>query len=451
MQLPGWLITVFYFFAALYPLVLVHELGHFTVAKLNKIRVDEFGLGFPPRIVKLFSAGGTDYTLNWLPLGGFVRLHGEDDPTVPGAFAAARPRSRAAVLLAGPFANFALTVVILAAVGAFWGVEQAVRAHDVVRIAGVEDGSPAAAAGLQPGDLVVAIDGRALAEYAASAVPMGELLEPGTELPVTAVDGMIQATADSAGRALRLSVVRGTGDAIEVDATEGTGLGGVWPSFAARPIETVGSPARGAALQANDLILAPLDVANGSREPRPGEALVALRAVGGAAPEVMDIMVTPAGDAATGRAKMGVAIGSVAYQAPLTWWKAPWYGVTGTVDMLKMMVTGLARMVSGTDEVQLAGPVGIARLSRQAGESGLMTLLRFAAILSANLGLINLFPIPGLDGGRLLFVAAEVVRGARVEPTREALVNALGIGFVLLLMLAITVMEVLNPVSFAQP
>ncbi len=64
MQLPGWLITVFYFFAALYPLVLVHELGHFTVAKLNKIRVDEFGLGFPPRIVKLFSAGGTDYTLN---------------------------------------------------------------------------------------------------------------------------------------------------------------------------------------------------------------------------------------------------------------------------------------------------------------------------------------------------------------------------------------------------
>lgn len=440
MQLPGWLITVLYFFAALYPLVLVHELGHFLVAKLNRIRVDEFGLGFPPRALKLFSAGGTDYTLNWLPLGGFVRLHGEDDPTVPGAFAAARPGARAAVLLAGPFANFALTVVLLGVVGAVWGVEQAVRPDAVVRIGGVEDGSPAAAAGLAVGDLVVAIDGRSPASHAVAAAPDG----------AAAVQGLIDATSAATDRPIVLTVVRGGGDVRSAAAPDALALGPVSDAWSARAVVAGAAEGAGAPIGPHDLVLAPDDVAAGRRDPVAGERLIVL-AASGAPLETLDLTVTPRLDPASGRAKMGVAIGALSVATPVPVWQAPWHGVTGTVAMLGMMVDGLASMVRGTEEVQVAGPVGIARLSRLAGESGWMTLLRFAAILSANLGLINLFPIPGLDGGRLLFVGLEAIRGARIEPTREAMVHALGIAFVLVLMLVITVMEVLNPMTFARP
>ena len=440
MQLPGWLITVFYFFAALYPLVLVHELGHFLVAKLHRIRVDEFGLGFPPRALKLFSAGGTDYTLNWLPLGGFVRLHGEDDPTEPGAFAAARPRARAAVLLAGPFANFALTVVLLGLVGAVWGVEQAVRPDALVRIGGVEEGSPAAAAGLAMDDVIVAIDGRPPASHAAAAAPDGS----------AAVQGLIDAASAAADRPLALTVVRGGGDVVSVEAPEGLALGPVDAAWSARAVAAAATAEDGASIGPHDIVLAPADVADGGREPVAGERLVVLDAPDTPL-ETLELTVTPQLDAASGRAKMGVAIGALSVSTPVPLWQAPWHGLTGTVGMLGMMIDGLASMVRGTEEVQVAGPVGIARLSRLAGESGWMTLLRFAAILSANLGLINLFPIPGLDGGRLLFVGLEAIRGARIEPTREAIVHALGIGFVLLLMLVITVMEVLNPMTFARP
>jgi regulator of sigma E protease len=92
-------------------LVLIHELGHFSMARLCKIGVDEFGIGIPPRMLTMFEAGGTKFSLNWLPFGGFVRLKGENDPTVPGGFAAANPWARLAVLLAGPFANLGAAVV----------------------------------------------------------------------------------------------------------------------------------------------------------------------------------------------------------------------------------------------------------------------------------------------------------------------------------------------------
>lgn len=434
MQVPGWLITVFYFFAALYPLVLVHELGHFTLAKLNKIRVEEFGLGFPPRALRLFTAGGTDYTLNWLPLGGFVRLFGEDDPTEPGAFAAARPRARAAVLLAGPFANFALTVVILAGIAAAWGVERA----DFVRIVGVVDGQPAASAGVKEGDIVLTVNGRPPAGYAPSDTPAAR----------EAIDGLVAATAGSADRPMALTLLRGGGAPVAVAAPSGLRLGEPRADIAARPVLGAGADA---SLAPNSLVYAPRDVALGRREPRAGESLMVVPASGGAAFETVALQVTPRRDPQVGDSRMGVEIGPLSYPEKVAWWRAPAYGVDGTVDMLRQMVRGLARMVSGAEKVAVAGPVGIARLSRQAGESGWMTLLQFAAILSANLGLINLFPIPGLDGGRLLFVGAEAVRGRRVEPTREAIVHALGIGFVLLLMLGITVFEMLHPLAIGQP
>ncbi len=134
-------------------LIIGHEFGHFIAARLTKVKVKEFGLGFPPRLVTLFKAGGTKFTLNLIPLGGFVRPAGEDDPTVEGGLAGANKRTRAVVLIAGPLANIFLAFVAFSAAYKF-----AAPDPDRVLITGVEAGSPAALAGAMTNDIILAVD-----------------------------------------------------------------------------------------------------------------------------------------------------------------------------------------------------------------------------------------------------------------------------------------------------
>ncbi len=135
-------------------LIVVHELGHFFAARLLKVEVEEFGIGFPPRALKLFEAGGTKFTLNWIPLGGFVRPKGENDPSVPGGLAAASPWVRLGVLFAGPLMNIFLGVVIAIVIVYNLGEP------DKVKIANISPNSPAALAGLQIGDVILAVNGQ---------------------------------------------------------------------------------------------------------------------------------------------------------------------------------------------------------------------------------------------------------------------------------------------------
>ena len=134
-------------------LIIGHELGHFIAARLTKVKVNEFGLGFPPRLATLFKAGGTRFTLNLIPLGGFVRPAGEDDPSVEGGLAGANKRTRAAVLIAGPLANILLAILAFSAAYKF-----AAPDPEKVLITGVELGSPAEQAGALPNDVIVAVD-----------------------------------------------------------------------------------------------------------------------------------------------------------------------------------------------------------------------------------------------------------------------------------------------------
>lgn len=135
-------------------LILGHEFGHFLVARLWKIRIEEFGLGFPPRLATLFVAGGTRFTLNAIPLGGFVRPRGEDDPSVPGGLAGARRVIRATVLLAGPGANLVLAFLAFTSAYKFASPDPT-----RVLVTAIAPGSPAELAGLQPGDEVLEIEG----------------------------------------------------------------------------------------------------------------------------------------------------------------------------------------------------------------------------------------------------------------------------------------------------
>lgn len=142
------------FFIVLGTLLLGHELGHFIAARLRGVKVEEFGIGFPPRILTLFEAGGTKYTLNWIPLGGFVRPAGEDDPDVPGGLAGSSKTTRTLVLAAGPAAN-----IILAYLAFLFAFRFAAPDLDQVIISDVTPNTPAETAGIIEGDLVVEVAG----------------------------------------------------------------------------------------------------------------------------------------------------------------------------------------------------------------------------------------------------------------------------------------------------
>jgi regulator of sigma E protease len=152
------LFSIVQFVLALVFLILLHEFGHFIVAKWMKIEVEEFGIGFPPRIKKLFQWRETEFTLNAIPLGGFVKPKGENDPSIPGGLAAANPWKRLAVLFAGPAMNLLLGAIIYMVIFYNLGIADQTQ----VVVAEVNPSSPAAQAGVLPGDQIVAINAQSI-------------------------------------------------------------------------------------------------------------------------------------------------------------------------------------------------------------------------------------------------------------------------------------------------
>ena len=419
--MPDAIITAFYFFVSLFPLVLVHEFGHFLLAKANGIRVDEFGIGFPPRLARLFTIGGTEYTLNWLPLGGFVKLPGMDDPDLEDGFLSASAGGRSLVLLAGPIANILFAALILAGLGWAYGSPVSVAPDSTVRVAGVIEGQPAAQAGVLEGDVLVAIDGRPLAD-----IPVEEDLQA-----TPAMRALMNAAQAAGDTPLRLTLIRGLDSVLAVDVPAGAAASA--ENFGGLSVQQVNA-ADGAeaetGVMVGDLVVDP----DGPLQA--GGRAIVLRPNPGASTEVIEMEVLP--DDGT----IGVYIDALGYQEKLGLLASLSYGTVRSIELTGLIIDGLRQMVTGSLEADLAGPVGIARLGRQAGEAGTAPLLGFMVMLSINLAIFNLLPIPGLDGGRLVFIVVEALRGRRLEPRREELLHIVGIMLVIGLVLWITVSEV---------
>src|SRR5688572_5630471 len=349
--------TVLLFIVVLAVLVLVHELGHYLAARYFGIDVDEFGIGFPPRAWSV-KKGKTVWSINWIPLGGFVKIKGEDDPnaTGPGNFAHKPAYQRAIVICAGVFMNLVLSSLLFG-IGFTAGVPQiadglpaSARVRDPrVQIIEVLPDSPAEDAGFLPGDVIVKVEGQSLSK-----------IED------------IQAQVDAAEGAIGVELRRGK--------------------------------------------------------------------------ESLYKELVPELDEDSGKRIMGVALVESAIVS-YPWYQAIPKGVYATGFYVKEIVLSLADLVKGLfvgqkPGVEFSGPVGIAVLTGQAAKLGLTYLMQFAALLSVNLAVINILPIPALDGGRLLFIIIEKFRGRGVRPIVEAVTHRIAFFLLLGLIVLVTVKDI---------
>ena len=434
------MITVVSFIIVLGILVFFHELGHYWVARRNGIAVEEFGMGYPPRLVKLFTYDGTDFTINLIPFGGFARMSEDSGEVTPGSFNAASKGARAMTLFAGPLMNGLLAVVLFAA--SFMAGFPAVVGYAQVTTAAA--GSPAAALGIQSGDVLLSLGDKPVQ---ISAVPE--------------IDYEVMERGESAGggeNVLRFS----RGDEI----FEAVAPAGMSPQTLLDGVEAVpvlvtqitlvadDTPAQEAGLREGDLVYSvgesviSLDLPLSDEIRRNAGTEVSMTVLRDG--EWLTVPVTPRADPPPGQGALGVQIGPVNTLATLPLTAALWQGVRSTGEYISLVLQLPVLLLMGQMEpadAQLTGPVGIAQMVGGAVNATLDTglwfpIFRLSAILSAALAITNLLPLPALDGGRLLFIAFETLRGRRVNPEREGLIHMVGFMLLLGLLVLITVRDI---------
>ncbi len=352
------------FIIILLVLVTVHELGHFVTAKWFGIRVDEFGFGFPPRAMRLFKKGETEYTLNWLPIGGFVKIFGEeisaeavDGPEANRSFVNKPKWQQAIVLVAGIFANLLLAWVLFS-IGFMSGMptsvdsvsDKAMLKDAKLVIVTVLPDSPADKAELISGDKILSLSTEK---------------ENITELnPVSLREFIIKHDENITVSYERNGVISST-------------------------------------------------------------------------------VIDPVISEADGKPSIGISMAEIG-TLKLPFFKALAEGAKFTWTVTEGTVVGLSGLVhsavngAGNVKDAITGPVGMVRIVGDASEFGFAYLLSFAALISVNLAVINLVPFPALDGGRLLFVLIEKIKGSRINPNVANIANMIGFWLLILLMVFVT-------------
>lgn len=320
-------------------LVLVHELGHFVTAKLTGMRVDEFAIGFGPKLIS-HRWGETVYSIRAVPLGGFNDIAGmdpADNDAGERGYCEKPVRSRMIVILAGSVMNFLLPVLIFFGIFFFSGVST----PNLEPVMGtVIAGKPAAEAGLLEGDRVLTLNGQ----------------------PVESWTDFVQGVRDNTGEAVTVTVQRGE--------------------------------------------------------------------------DTFTTTMTPVYDSGAKRAMVGV-MSSVDTRYPGLF-EAAQLAVQKTAAILYMMVDALYRILLELSGAELAGPIGVAQMAGEVAQMGFVPLLNFAAFLSLNLGIVNLFPIPALDGGHFAGLCVEAVRGKPMGQKAMEYTQKIGIALLILLMVLAT-------------
>jgi regulator of sigma E protease len=418
-------------------LIFFHELGHFLMAKRAKVGVLKFSLGFGPKLVGV-KRGETEYLLSALPLGGYVKMIGEDPGDAsPEAADPARSFSkkgvgtRSLIILAGPAANFILPVFI------FWGIFTFVGQSFYLPVAGSpEKDSPAAQVGMVAGDRIQAIDGK----------------------PIERWDEIEAALRASGGRPLTLSIFRddrSTEVRLEPKIDKIRDIFGqeieVWdlglhPLVSTRIGQVLpGQVAQQAGIRGGDRVVAVdgVPVAEWDQLAKiihrsPGKALRLAIERDGQRQEIPVVPRATKQQGAAGQEEIGlIGIGPApeSQLRRLNPISAAWAGVVKTADLGVLVVTGFVKLIQAKiSPSTIGGPILIAQMAGEVAQRGILELLSFTALLSINLAILNLLPIPILDGGHLLFSFIEWVRGRPVSLRKREIAQQVGMVLLVALM-----------------
>ena len=434
--MPDGLINGLYIVPILAVLIIVHEFGHFFAAKAVGANVEEFGIGIPPRL-KGWDWKGVTWSLNWIPFGGFVKVQGEDGKDLsPGSMNSKTPAQRAFFLAAGSGMNVLLAVVLIILVTAFQGVTST-----NVYVGEVTADSPAQAAGLVAGDEIIEVGG----------------------VPIDSASKVQALTKEFAGKPLSFIVDR-DGEVVElfitprVNPPAGQGHAGISsrPELVADIVVTgvtADSPAAAAGIVVGDQFVSVngVPVTDGflfqEELMRYQGQTASVEVLRNGAPQVVELAVPTVGSD-----QDVFTLSGIQAQLHPVFTKIPAgqvipYGLREAWTQITAMLGGLRDLVTGKASLsQIAGPVGMGQIASQViGESPLplwVTLSQLAILLSLNLAILNLLPLPALDGGRLLFVFIEVLRGGKkVPPEREGMVHLAGMVILLGVMFVVTFLD----------
>jgi regulator of sigma E protease len=426
--------TLLSFLFVLGVLVFIHELGHFLLARWNGVRVLTFSLGFGPKLLKV-QRGDTEYCISAIPLGGYVKMAGEnpDDPQT-GAddeFMAKSKWQRFQILIAGPAMNILLAVVLLALI-LMRGAEVLAYLDQPAVVGLVQPGSPAEKAGFLPGDTIT--------KFGTADVRTWEHLEmavagrPEREVDVTLLRN---------GREEHLRV---RPDLTELrtrnNARFEIGTIGVLPDISPLIASFVpGKPAESSGLKVGDALVA----IDGQRvvfaaqvseaiSKRPGDKPIEFRIRRDGVEQTIPVTPYMEGD----RALVGLYPREATRSYKPTPLEAIGMSVQRNIEMSGLILNTLKDLVTGeASPKQLMGPVGIAQLSGESAQAGWIALFGLMASISLNLGLLNLMPIPVLDGGHIFIMAIETI--SRRDFSLQVKEKMLFVGFVLLMTLMVTV------------
>jgi regulator of sigma E protease len=432
-----------WFILVLGVLIFVHELGHFLMARRIGVRVLVFSLGFGPKLLK-FRRGDTEYCVSAIPLGGYVKMAGENpEDSRTGAsdeFLSKTKWQRFQVLVMGPVMNIALALVVTALVLYYNGADVTAYERMPVVVGAVDPGSPAAKAGIQPGDQITEVAG----------VRVDNWTEFGLET-VTKANRTVKLTLIRGGKTLEQEIVPiGVGKYEE-------GVTGIKPMIHPQIFEILPSqPAQEAGLRSGDVILAingqkPEITWSGEDHRTAGNNVTETIRASQGKPlafrvlrngQEQEIVVTPReGDTVDAGRQMVIGARILPYEVTLVMPSFPGaFKMSAERNWLatKMIMRTLGGLFTRDTPVkQLMGPVAIAGLSGEAAQAGWIQLFSLISMISLNLGLLNLMPVPVLDGGHITILALEGL--SRRDFSMKVKEKMLLAGFVLLLMLMVTV------------
>lgn len=430
------LLTIVSFIIVLSIIVFVHESGHYLAARHVGVRVQQFSIGFPPRMFGK-KVGETEYVFSWIPLGGYVKLEGQniedENPDDPRNYASKSLLQRLYILVAGPVANLLLALAIMPLVFII-GVETPAYRLGPADIVGTAPGSQAEKAGFQAGDRIVAV----------GEVETATWNEVYREVARQAIlDDSVTLLADRGGRRVPHSLA-------SAPLNEGSSIG--WRPLVAPIAGSIapGSAAEAAGMQPGDRIVRidgqpitrwdqiPREIQKGAGAP------TAFTLERGA--DTLYLQITPRPNPGTPKWLIGISPGRSVQRHGFV--KSVRLGTERLWEITSATFVFLGRLLTGQGSVDaVGGPVKIAQYVGQAARSGAANLMFLMAVISLQLGIFNLLPIPALDGGHILMLAVELVKGSPLSAKLRERTQLIGFSLLILMILLVTYNDIVQIVS----